>query len=303
MKSLKLTNETPERIDKAVSATLGISRSKAQKAINAGQVIVLGKEITPHTPVTSSDDIRYDASILEKKKKSLATPTKLDVLYEDDHVIVVNKPAGVLVHETEQSTEPTLVDALLAHAPQIADVGDDPRRAGIVHRLDKAASGVLIVAKTKEAFAFLKQQFQERTTQKKYTVLVRGAMDDPDGTINFPIERSKVHGRMAAKPESQGGKEAVTHWAVLKQYPHHALLDVTIETGRTHQIRAHMFAIGHPVAGDVLYRQRGLKPDDIGRLFLHARELTIPLPNGETKTFVAPLPAELEHVLATIPKI
>lgn len=303
MKSLKLQITDSARLDKALADALSLSRAKVQRAIERGQVLVAGEQVKANLKVTTDDEISYDPVILEKKKKSDALPPPLVVIYEDDDVVVVNKPAGLLVHETDTSTEPTLVDALLLHDPSIASVGDDPKRAGLVHRLDKAASGVMIVAKTNDAFAHLKLQFSGRIAKKKYTVLVRGVMDDATGVITFSIARSKSHGRMAAKPESQGGKPALTRYEVITQYPHHSLLNVTIETGRTHQIRAHMFAIDHPVVGDTLYRQRGLKPRDIGRIFLHARELTVKLPSGEEKTFTAPLPKELEEVLEDIPKL
>lgn len=303
MESLSLEQSEPTRLDKAVSNTLEVSRSKVQRAIEAGQILVNGEKVTSHVKVGPKDQIEYDPVILEPKKKSDAPPPPLEVLFENDDVLVVNKAAGVLVHETDTSTEPTLVDSLIAYDSSIASVGDDPRRAGLVHRLDKAASGVMIVAKTNEAFEYLKTQFQGRIAKKKYTVLVRGTMEDAVGQITFSIARSKSHGRMAAKPESQGGKPALTRYEVVKQYPHHALLDVAIETGRTHQIRAHMFAIDHPVVGDTLYRQRGVKPRDIGRIFLHARELKITLPSGEEKTFSAPLPKELQQVLEDIPKL
>lgn len=303
MKSLNLEITAPARLDKALADALSLSRAKVQRAIENGLVTVDGEQAKANLKVTAENTIAYDPIILEKKKKSTKPPPPLVVIYEDDDVVVVNKPAGLLVHETDTSTEPTLVDALLMHDPAIAGVGDDPKRAGLVHRLDKAASGVMIVAKTAEAFEHLKLQFFGRIAKKKYSVLVRGVMDDATGSITFSIARSKSHGRMAAKPESQGGKPALTRYEVVKQYPHHALLDVAIETGRTHQIRAHMFAIDHPVVGDTLYRQRGLKPRDIGRIFLHARELTIKLPSGEEKTFTAPLPKELEAVLEDIPKL
>ena len=302
MLELTLTNDEPTRIDIAVAEALSTSRSKVQKAVKASQVLVGGQSVTPHLEVRAGSIITYDPAIFAKKVLSTEPPPVLSVLYEDDDVIVINKPAGLLVHETENSIEPTLVDALIAMRPDMKNVGDQPHRSGLVHRLDKAASGVMIVAKTNDALAFLKKQFKDRETSKKYTVLVDGVMEKEVNTLLMPISRSKHHGRMAAKPESQGGKEAVTHYEVVKQYPHHALLYVTIETGRTHQIRAHMFSINHPVVGDTLYRTRGSKPREIGRLFLHARELTVNLPSGERKTFTAPLPPELEQVLLDIPK-
>lgn len=303
MKNLKYKLEKPERLDTLVARTLDLSRSKVQKAINNDQVLVADEKSTPHFKIHGEEKITYDPSFYAPKVMSTDEPLELKIIFEDEDVLVINKPANLLVHETETSTEVTLFDALKKYNAAIAKVGDDVLRGGIVHRLDKDASGVMIVAKTNEAFDFLKKQFQERNTTKKYTVLVRGEMEKPVETITMPISRSKSHGRMAAKPASQGGKEAITHYEVTKQYRHHTLLDVTIETGRTHQIRAHMFALAHPVVGDKLYRLRGVTPRPIGRLFLHARELTIPLPSGEEKTFTALLPKELEEALEDIPKL
>lgn len=301
MKRIELTNEKPERLDKVLSEILDVSRSKIQRAIKQGDVLVNGEQIATKELVNREDKVEANMSAFEIKKSEYPAP-KLDILYEDDDVIVVNKPSGLIVHETETSDEPTLVDGLIAHDPAIAEVGDKRERAGLVHRLDKAASGVIIAAKNQTAFDFLKKQFKNRLVKKTYTVLVHGKMGDRAGTITLPISRAKSTGRMAAKPESQGGKPAVTHYDVVEQFPHHALLDVVIETGRTHQIRAHFFALGHPVAGDTLYKQKSQKLLDIGRLFLHARELTVTLPSGEEKTFTAPLPDELVNVLNSIPK-
>lgn len=300
MKRIILTNEAPERLDKALSEQLSLSRSKIQKLIKDGQVVVDDQTVPVKFPVTAANRIEID--LPEPKQASSLPIPSLDILYEDDDVIVVNKPAGLLMHQTETSHEPTLVDALIAHDPAIADIGDKAERAGLVHRLDKYASGVIIAAKTPKAFNYLKKQFKDRNVEKRYTVLVHGTMEEPAGTITLTIGRAKNTGRMAARPVSQGGKEAITHYDVLEQFPHHALLDVRIETGRTHQIRAHFFALKHPVVGDTIYKQRLQKLLDIGRLFLHARALTITLPSGEEKTFSAPLPTELEEVLANLPK-
>lgn len=303
MKNLKLKNEAPERLDKVLAELLDVSRSKIVKMIEAGDVLVDGEKATKKTPVSSENKIQYH---IEKPKREFfkkQATVELDVIYEDDDVLVVNKPAGLLVHPTEISTDTTLKDALVARNRKVKKVGEDENRAGIVHRLDKFTSGVLITAKTQKGYDHLKAQFKERKTTKNYTALVHGKMPRPHDTITLPIARAKSTGKMAARPESQGGKSAITNYDVTEQFPHHALLDVNIETGRTNQIRAHMFAIKHPIVGDPLYKQRDQKLMNIDRIFLHARELTITLPNGEEKTFTAPLPAELEDVLKSIPRI
>lgn len=300
MKTFTATNEEADRLDRIAAELSGLTRSQVQKAVKAG-LVLLNEEAAPvKALVESGDVISFDDSLFEVVERD-KTPRPLNIIYEDADVIVINKPAGLLVHDAPGNTDSVLTDSLLAHHPAIAEVGD-PHRPGIVHRLDKDTSGILIVAKTPAAYGWLKGQFMERETVKKYTTLVMGVLDKLHDTINFTISRSKSHGRMAAKPPSQGGKEAITHYTVIKQYTHHTLCDVTIETGRTHQIRVHFFALNHPVVGDTLYRVRGQKLRDIGRLFLHARELTITLPSQERMTFEAELPQELEAVLEDVAK-
>ena len=302
MKQLLFEQSEPERLDVIVTRELDITRSQIQKHIKSGNILVNGEAANSRTRVDDSMTITYDPTILEKGEKTGTLPS-FEILFENDDVLVINKPAGVLVHDAEGSNEFTLVDALIKQYPQIAQVGDKKERAGLVHRLDKFTSGVMIVAKTQEVFEHLKAQFKNRLTQKHYTALITGTLSEPSGTIDFPIERSKSTGRMAARPHAESGRPAITHYDTITAYPHHTLLDVNIETGRTHQIRVHFFAIDHPIVGDTLYRQRGVKPMDIGRLFLHARELTITLPDGQEKIFEAPLPVELERVLEDIPKL
>lgn len=300
MKTVQLTNETPQRLDIALAGALSLSRSKLQQAIKDGHIYVDGNPATPHTPVTQKNVITFADVVTDPTKGPEGAMPALDILYEDTDIVVLNKPAGVLVHPAQEHNEYTLADALLAAYPAMAEVGDVSHRAGLVHRLDREASGVIIAAKTKTAFQHLKTQFANRLTTKKYTVLVLGKVRDEAGTISFPIARSASHGRMAARPQSQEGRDAITHYDVLERFPQCTLLDVHIETGRTHQIRAHFFALQHPVVGDTLYVQRGMKPMDIDRLFLHARALTVTLPNGEETTFTAPLAPELEHFLTEL---
>lgn len=299
MKPATVHIKNPGRLDVALADALGISRSQAQKLVQSGRVSVTGKKASAHLEVNADSHIEITPEEKKPRKKPAA---KLDIIFEDDDVIVVNKPSGVLVHKAEGQDGAALLDSLLKHAPKMKKAGAEEKRSGIVHRLDKEASGVLIAAKTPKAFTFLKQQFKERLTEKHYTVFVMGEVRDELGTINFPIARSTTKARMAARPLSQEGKEAITHYDVIGRYSVGTLLDVKIETGRTHQIRAHMFAIGHPVGGDTLYRRKDIKPIALPRLFLHARSLTINLPSGERKTFEAPLPKELEESLANLKK-
>lgn len=297
MKKIVVQGTGATRLDVALAKELEVSRAEAQRMIKDGRITVDGTAVKAHAQV--SPGATLEVAPAAKSTRTKADIPQLDILFENDDVVVVNKPNGLLVHPTRASTEPTLLEAAVAHFPAIKKVGDDPSRSGIVHRLDKEASGVLIVAKTNNAYTFLKEEFKGRRVEKHYTVLVQGEVRDEHGTIDFPIARSNSRARMAARPKSQEGKDAITHFEVLKRFTTSSLLDVKIETGRTHQIRAHFFALGHSVAGDPLYRQRG-KAIPAPRLALHARELTLTLPDGERKTFIAPLPAVLETYFASL---
>jgi 23S rRNA pseudouridine1911/1915/1917 synthase len=298
MISVELTNSEPARLDVTLAGILPYSRSQLQKAILAKAILVDAVPATRNTSVSIKNVVSYDPNYFIVGEIPQGTMPVLSIIFENADIIVVNKAAGVLSHPAPGSHEFTLADALKVYCPTMEHAGDDAARAGLAHRLDRDASGIVVSGKTRDAFLFLKKQFAERLTTKHYTVLVLGNIVEDHGTINFPIARSTTLGRMAARPNSQEGKEAITHFDVIERLGGHAtLLDVVIETGRTHQIRAHFFALQHPVVGDKLYIQKGQKQIDLGRLFLHARELTIELPSGETQTFTAPLPAELEAIL------
>lgn len=301
MKTFRPSELKPIRLDIVLVSFLGISRAQVQKRIIAGDIKVNGEiPSSAHVSVSSKDLIEVaDATPVAA---NINPPAPLTILFEDADVLVVEKASGILVHPTgvHNPNESTLMDAVLAHFPPMAGVGGDPLRSGVVHRLDREASGVLIFAKHEKAHAWLKNQFKTRKTEKFYDVLVLGYVKDESGTITFPIARSANSGRMAARPLSQEGKDAITHYKVITRYSSSTLLRVQIETGRTHQIRAHFFALGHPVAGDTLYTQKNLKQSNTPRLFLHAQELRITLPNGELSTFTAPLPRELQTFLATL---
>ncbi len=302
MKTISLTNTEPLRLDKALTEVLDMTRSQIQILLKEGRIFVDGEKANARLRVTSENTIEMD-EVEIKKEKNFDDLAPLDIIYEDDDVIVVNKPSRLIVHEADDPYELTLVDALLRERPEIAGVGEDEKRPGIVHRLDRHASGILIIAKTQQAFELLKIEFKARTVKKKYVALVHGVMPKDHDTINLTIARSQAHARMAAKPPEQGGRDAITHYDVRNQYPHHALLDVVIETGRTHQIRVHLFALGHPIVGDHLYKSKMFKPMKLGRIFLFAQELTVKLPNGEKKTFKIPMPDELKIVLNKIPTV
>jgi len=291
-----------QRLDKFLTAKLPISRSQIQKLIKAGDILVNNKKSSVHNFLQPDDQI----DIPNKEIKNLTTEKKLEsnkkikfkIVYEDDNILVIDKPAGLLVHPTEKMEPDTLVNGLLAKYPEIKNVGDDKLRPGIVHRLDKAVSGLILVCKTQKAFDYFKNLFQKRKIKKIYTALVHGQMERPEGEINLPIERAKGKGKMAVKSISQGGKEAITKYTVIKQFKNFSLLEVEILTGRTHQIRAHLNAIQHPIVGDILYKQKWVKESlDLDRPFLHSTILSFKNLDGKKLEFKSKLPTKLKKVL------
>jgi Pseudouridylate synthases, 23S RNA-specific len=244
------------------------------------------------------------------------------IIFENDDYLVINKPAGLIVHGGTGITEPVLTDWLRIHYPQIENVGDDPIRPGIVHRLDKEASGLMVIAKNQKAFNYFKKQFQNRKIVKKYIALAHGNISKEEDVISFPIKRSKDGYKMAALPVSsetisdknkpnnrdrgtlraqEESKEAITEFCVLHRYINYTLLDVTIKTGRTHQIRVHLYAYGHPLVGDPLYWTKKTKVKNekikLGRIFLVAKELSFKDIDGEKQKFSIKLPADLQSFL------
>lgn len=239
------------------------------------------------------------------KKNKIAEEGKHEILepqtiYEDSDILVIEKPSGLLVHargERLLDQEPTLVDWLIKKYPAVKKVGDQPKlRPGLVHRLDKEASGVMVIAKTQRAFAHLKKQFADQTVKKEYYAWIYGKLATDYGMINFPIGRAEKGGKMAARPlnseenKRQEGKEAKTEYEVLESHPHRSLLKVFPKTGRTHQIRVHLSALNHPLIGDPLYRSKSYKIIPSSRLLLHAHKLTLKDLNDQEQTFTSPLP-------------
>lgn len=230
-------------------------------------------------------------------------PTALDIMYENDDLLVINKPSGISVHKAGPNDQQmTVVDLLLERYPEIAKVGEDPIRPGIVHRLDKETSGVMVIAKTNTAFFHLKDQFKNRETRKTYLALVDGHPKNPQGTITAPL------GKIGTKQTTQtkGKKdlferEAVTDYVTVKKYRNYSLLEVSPKTGRTHQIRVHLKSIGTPIVGDVLYGPRkAANPPGTSRLFLHAQRLQFTGPDGQLLAIEADLPEELQKILSVL---
>jgi len=222
----------------------------------------------------------------------------LDVLYADAHVAVINKPSGLLVHPGAGRNFGTLVNALLYHYPEVRGIGPEDRM-GIVHRLDRETSGVIVTARSLKAYQELKRQFKSREVKKVYLALVWGHPSESEGTIDLPIGRHVHHGQKFSV-ETRRPRVAITDYTVLRRFSEFSLLEVRPHTGRTHQIRVHLAAIGRPVAGDRIYGPRKSRRE-IPRLFLHARKIGFRHPEtGEWREFEAPLPADLERFLETL---
>jgi 23S rRNA pseudouridine1911/1915/1917 synthase len=292
---LSLTaDEGGQRLDRYLADRLdSLSRSRVQALIREGQVRVDGQVQKPSYRLTGGEVL--EVHIPPPREVSLEPEAiPLDIVYEDGDILVVDKPAGMVVHPAVGHQEGTLVNALLGYLPELASIGGE-LRPGIVHRLDKDTSGLVVVARNDSSHRDLQRQFQERQVEKVYLALVEGAPEEPRGAIIAPIGRDPAHRKRMAVV--QGGREAETHYTVQRCFPHHSLLEVRPRTGRTHQVRVHLAYIGHPVAGDRVYGRR--KPSlPLERQFLHARRLAFRLPeDGQRKEFSAPLPAELVQVL------
>jgi 23S rRNA pseudouridine1911/1915/1917 synthase len=295
--SFQFKGEGSARLDKFLVTCLPeFSRSRLQTLIENGFILVDG--ITAH----KSGQMIRGGSFIEVHIPP-AEPTDLvpeaiplDIIFENDDVMVVNKPAGMVVHPAAGHSSGTLVHAALAHAPDMPGIGGE-KRPGVVHRLDKDTSGLILIAKNDQAQRFLQDQFRQRKTMKTYLTLVDGKPPTPTGRIEAPVGRDSVHRKLMSVTGIKKGREAVTEYRTLETFREHALLEVHPLTGRTHQIRVHMKFIGCPVTGDTVYGHRNANIP-LKRQFLHAARLTILLPGELThRTFEAPLPDELVQVL------
>ncbi len=286
-----------QRLDKFLVGCLpDFSRSRLQGLIEDGQVRVDG--VTAHKAGQSLDQpCRVEVNIPPPQPSHLQPEAiPLEILYENEAVLVIDKPAGIVVHPSPGHEVGTLVHAALAHAPEMEGVGGI-QRPGVVHRLDKETSGILLLAKTDAAHRWLQAQFKARTTHKTYLALVDGAPPTPTGRIEAPIGRNSNSRKEMAIVELDKGREAFTEYRTREAFAAHTLLEAHPITGRTHQIRLHLAFIGCPVVGDRMYgRKHPSLP--LERHFLHAARLQITLPGEETpRTFEAPLPKSLADVL------
>ena len=290
------SDQTGKRIDSWLAEQIeGLTRSAAQNLLTDGAVRCNGQSLKKNYKLVGGETI---AVTLPELREVDLTPEDipLDIIYEDADIIVVNKPRGMVVHPAAGNWNGTLVNALMFHCGDSLSGINGEHRPGIVHRIDKDTSGLLVVAKNDTAHQSLAAQIAAHTAHRGYEAIVVGSPRLDEGTVDKPIARHKTDRKKMAIVE--GGREAVTHYRVLKRYRGYTHMAFTLETGRTHQIRVYMASIGHPIIGDPVY---GLKKDrfsDIGGQCLHASHLTLTHPRtGEKMDFFAPLPAYFTDIL------
>lgn len=298
--SFHFENETPERLDRFLVGLLQeFSRSRIQGLIadgfvevngraakKAGQALEKGSEVTVRIPPSVPTEL-----VPEK--------IPLDVVFESKDLVVVNKPAGMVVHPAAGHASGTLVNAILGYDPEIEGIGGE-ERPGVVHRLDKETSGLILLAKNERAHRWLQDQFRFRQVEKIYLALVDGKPPTASGRVEAHIGRDPSHRKRMAIVSESRGRESISEYKTMESFRHHTLLEVHPVTGRTHQIRLHCAFLGCPVVGDKVYGRK--KPSvELDRHFLHAHRLKIVLPGEkDPRLFEAPLPGELEAVLATL---
>lgn len=311
-KALRLTVENAEageRLDVFIAARLkGFTRSRVKTLFDGSRVTVNGKAGKPGLRVKGADAV--DVLVPPERIHTVAPEeVPLDILYEDSDIIVVNKPSGMTTHPGAGRSTGTLVNALLGHTKDLSLLGG-PLRAGIVHRLDKDTTGAIVAAKNDSSHLALSRQFKEHTAGRTYLALVWGGVRDMEGVVDMPIGRDIAH-RKKISPRARKKRTAVTRYKVLKRFPLLTLLELKLETGRTHQIRVHLNAINHPVVGDQTYGKRCVPPamekgaadllKKIKRQCLHARTLELAHPStGKLMEFQAPLPEDFEEILKTL---
>lgn len=287
-----IIKDSGNRLDKALADLTTLSRSQANEEIKKGTVLVNGKAAKAKYAVKVGDIITYEIpedEILDYEAEDIP----LDIIYEDEDVAVINKPQGMVVHPAAGHTSGTLVNALMYHIKDLSTI-NGVVRPGIVHRIDKDTSGLLMIAKNDISHKALAEELKDKKSLRKYLAIVHGNLPNDRGMIEAPIGRSEKDRKKQAVTAK--GKEAVTRFQVLERFGNYTLVELTLETGRTHQIRVHMAYIGHPVAGDPLYGPRKTLKGQ-GQ-FLHARTLGFTHPRtGEVMTFTAEAPAIFQERL------
>ena len=284
-----------ERVDRVVAFMTGLPRREVAGLVADGRVRIDGTTVeTRSRRVAEGDVVEVDVPVAVDDRPAPDPTVDVTVVHSDEHVIVVDKPAGLVVHPGAGQREGTLVHGLLYRFPDLADVGD-PNRPGIVHRLDKGTSGLMVVARTPASLADLTAQLKARDVERRYLALVLGEVSEGKGVVDAPVGRStRQPTRMAVTAR---GRPARTRYEVLERYTDPVpatLLECRLETGRTHQVRVHLAAIGHPVVGDTRYGRGDALA--MKRPFLHAHELAFDHPDGSRRRFHSSLPADLEQV-------
>ncbi len=287
-----------ERLDAALSRLFGMSRTKAAELIESGGVRVDG--VTAAKSARVAAGVLLDVELPQPKAEVAVVPQTVEglkIVHDDDEIVVVDKPVGVAAHPSPGWTGPTVIGHLAGAGFRIATSGAAERQ-GVVHRLDVGTSGLMVVAKTEYAYSVLKRAFKERTVDKIYHALVQGHPDPFTGTVDAPIDRHPQHDYKFGVVA--GGKPSVTHYETLEAFRFGTLLDITLETGRTHQIRVHMSAIGHPCVGDLTYGADPVLAQRLGleRQWLHAMRLGFVHPgSGEYVEYTSSYPDDLQHAL------
>jgi 23S rRNA pseudouridine1911/1915/1917 synthase len=287
-----------ERVDAALARMLGLSRSVIVSLIENKEILCRGKPVTKSDKVATADVLEILMPPAKSAPQLTPTPVEgLEVIYNDESIIVINKPAGVAAHPSPGWQGPTVIGAVIAAGYDVATSGAAERQ-GIVHRLDVGTTGLMVIAKDEVAYSSLKAQFRDRTVTKVYHAMVQGHMDPSQGTIDAPIDRHpREDYRFAVVAD---GKPSITHYTSLELFPAVSLLEIELETGRTHQIRVHMAALHHPLVGDLTYGADHTIADrlNIHRPWLHARELKFTHPKtGEHLAFAIDYPEDLTRSL------
>lgn len=293
---LKVEEEEKERIDKYLAKHLDYSRSLIAKMLEDEFILVNGKKIKANYVVKENDEISIkDGYVEEIDIKPENIP--INIIYEDNDIIIVNKESGMVVHPGSGNFSGTLVNALMYYTNNLSDINGEVR-PGVVHRIDKDTSGLIIIAKNDKAHINLSEQIKDRKVKKIYKALVRGVIPEEVATINMPIGRSKIdRKKMAVRSD---GKEAITHIKVIKRYDKYTLIEVKIDTGRTHQIRVHMAEIGYPVVGDEVY-SNGKNDFGVHGQMLHSFSLGFKHPiTGKELHFEAPLPEYFANIIKSL---
>lgn len=286
-------NEEGGRVDVYLSKATDLSRSRIQTLISQGNVTLNGT-VCKKNSVPKTGDIISISVPMEADVEAIAQDIPLDIIYEDDDLCVINKPQGMVVHPAPGNPDGTLVNALLFHLDSLSHSGGDAR-PGIVHRIDKYTSGLLVVAKNDFTHESLSLQFAKHSAGRSYIALVHGNIKEDEGTVDAPIARSKADRKKMSV--STDGRRAVTHWKVLERYGTLTLLKLSLETGRTHQIRVHMAYIKHPVLGDAVYGSGDGRLGLLGQV-LHGYRLEFTHPRtGKLCTFFAPIPDYFRSLL------